>query len=52
MTTEAVASAKLSERLFNELHFSHIPTLFDAKYLAVPEFPRRCSGGLNEASGE
>lgn len=34
MTTEAVASAKLSERLFNELHFSHIPALFDAKYLA------------------
>lgn len=34
MTTEAVAaSAKLSERLFNELHFSD-PALFDAKYLA------------------
>jgi len=32
MTTEAVASAKLSERLLNELHFSD-PVLFDAKYL-------------------
>lgn len=34
MTTEVVATtAKLSERLFNELHFSD-PALFDAKYLA------------------
>lgn len=41
MTTEAVASAKPSERLFNELHFSDIPAPFDAKYLAGGGFPQR-----------
>lgn len=34
-----VASAKLSDRLFNELHFSD-PVLFDAKYLAGRPPPR------------